>query len=516
MGACRPTSASPLGDFCWIDSTAARPCRHRTVNLTILPALRPGKEWSCYQLCSANEVSALRLRHLCPTPKPDPAALARLFPLLCKHLGLRAVQLRPWTQKQVLATKSGSLRRRYERGFQLNAQEGFRDGLAKVKMFIKHDKDPYDTLLDKSPRCIQYRSPRYNAAVSVYLMPIERWLFGGILKQRTPRTAVFAKFLTSYGKAERIIAMRKWADDTLYIELDHSRWDSHVVPELLEIEHRVYNTLLDSPELRHLLKLQIHNYGSSQNGVKYFSYGRRMSGDYNTGLGNSVLNYAILLWLTRNIPEAEIFLDGDDSVVAIPASKLPLFDQDFARVGMTTKVEQIQSCPYRVRFCQSSIVETYHGPKLVREPNRVISRTQFTTKEYLGTAWEGLVRSIGACEEACNRGVPMLQAYGQWMQRLFPSAKALQLEALPYDIRVRLLHNDDRGECPVTPEARHTFALAFAIPPEEQVRFEQLCMSGRMDDAGREFITGLRDHWGKQPTGLTFFHAKHPAWPIQE
>lgn len=460
----------------------------------MLPTIQqqPAK-WGCYHGCVVNEEIALHERHLLDTPSTTSHALRVMKRLLYRKMNLYRVKTPTWEPNEVLKHKDGFLKRRYQRAYDMNNKWGLQlNKTSRVSMFLKHDKDPEHTIMDKVPRCVQHRDPRYVAELARYLLPIEQYVFKKWKPQQRAETAIFAKTLDTFGRAKRLDNMRKWGNDTIYIELDHSRWDAHQTPPLLKLEHDVYTTLNPSTTLKELLSRQIFNRCTSKNGLKYFSFGKRMSGDLNTGLGNSIVNYAVLLYATRYIRTAEIFLDGDDSVIAINRADLPKFDWDFTQQGQTTKVEKQQHELERASFCQSNPVKTPAGWRMVRTPWRAITRASYTTHQYRSTGWYRYLKSLGDCELACNRGVPILQQFALALIRASNGFKALPVESLPYELRVRMNRERDPGPLPITDEARFTFQRAFDISPDEQRHWERFFEEWDLTEHTTELV-GLRD-----------------------
>lgn len=487
-----------LAKGCKIFTREKGPCTHTAHNIQVMPdaAWTQGKAWSCYHQCPKNEFIALAERHLLDTPMPDKGALAMLRRLLLKKLRVHQTTLSKWTEQQVLDTKKGALLRRYTTAYLANRREEVTWRQSKVNMFIKIDKDPEEKVRSGTPRCIQHRHPRYTAELALYLAPVEKYVFKQLRSQRDVKTAVFAKGLNSIERAQRILAMAKWGDNSTYVCLDHSRWDAHQRVELLEVEQAVYLGLHpNEPRLKTLLNWQLLNKGRSRNGLSYISVGKRMSGDLNTGLGNSIVNYGVMLWALRNVPTDcyEIFLDGDDCVLCLRSDWVKeLLSQDFKQVGQTTKVEKITSDPHAVQFCQCSLVITAAGPRMIRTPIRAMTRTMVTVHKYLGTGWLRYILSLGKCELSLNRGVPVLEAFANCLIRHAGKVKDLPIDSLPYEVRMRLLYDTDPGPCLVTDQARETFTRAFDIGKDDQLmlekHFDQLDFSDHV-----HWLVGLRD-----------------------
>nr|WDS50672.1 MAG: nonstructural protein [Riboviria sp.] len=438
---------------------------------------------------------ALHLRHLLETPDAQAEALRYGTRKMWRKLAIYNTTIARTTPENVIAHKTGKLKRRYELAFLALRTKGWQRRYGNVSMFLKHDKDLEWTITDKVPRCVQHRHPCYTAKLATWLYPIEQYIFRGSRLQRKIETAVFAKSHDSFMKAQRLLAMRRWADDTLFIELDHSRWDAHMSIKMLQKEHLTYLKLASNdPELRELLDMQIINRARSHNGTRYISAGKRMSGDLNTGLGNSIMNYVVLLWATRKIPSDayEIYLDGDDSVIAMNRHYRHLLDTDFAKIGMTTKIEQEQTLLQRVGFCQSKPIRTGAGIRMVREPVRAITRMMFSPQKYNDSGWYRYMRGVAECERNCNRGVPIMQVLADTLLKQLPTTKALDADVMPEDYLLRMKLERDPGPVEVTNDARFDFYLAFGLSADEQRYYERV-ISNTDFRPQLEFLAGRRE-----------------------
>jgi hypothetical protein len=284
-----------------------------------------------------------------------------------------------WTANQVLASKSGALLRRYERAYDSLKLAPVGEADSRVKMFVKLEKSDRSAFA-KAPRAIQYRNTRYTAELARYLTPISKQVF------RYTSKSPFMRGLDSFGRAKRIRSMDRWGD-TVYLGLDHSKFDSHVKIPWLEAEHRFYTWLNPDPELKRLLQMQLHNKCMSSSGIKYTSAGGRMSGEFNTSLGNNVINNAILGHICGKLGVYQVdydyILDGDDSIIALSASRLAelgdLTEQCKA-LGMTTKVEEVSRDIQTVSFCQAKVIAVGDSNwRLVRAPKGYESYTIHNT-----------------------------------------------------------------------------------------------------------------------------------------
>jgi len=342
-------------------------CRHKCALTNLLPLPQSDRVMSqrAFHTCAENELAALYYRHLIATPtiSDDAYGAFRFARAWCrKWMG----EVLPWSASQVLATRTGALLRRYQEAF-LSLETRPVDGDdMKVKMFVKVEKSDNDQF-DKAPRAIQYRNTRYTAELARYLMPIDKIVF-----RRSP-TSPFVKGLNSFERAKRMRALDRWSD-TVYLSIDHSKFDAHVSAHWLRAEHQFYLTLCPDPALAKLLAAQLVNQARTQNGIVYTSDGGRMSGEFNTSLGNNLINYAIIMTICEPLGtilvDFDFVQDGDDFVIACRESsiaKLGSIPDRCLKLGMTTKVSNPVRHLEQVEFCQSQCLAVGDvGHRMVR------------------------------------------------------------------------------------------------------------------------------------------------------
>lgn len=370
-------------------------------------------------------------------------------------------------------SRHGTTRRKYEDAcasleqFPLSAED------ARVSMFVKPEHWPSDAAR-KPPRAIQFRNPRFTAEWGRRAVPIEKIVFAR--KRKSP----FVKGMNSWERGARLWSMDKWSD-TVFIGLDHSKFDAHVTIPWLRATHAFYKWMNEDPDLPGILKYQLVNRCRSMHNIRYVSAGKRMSGDYDTGLGNSLINFAILSYICAPLgklgTDYDIILDGDDSVISCSASRLDLLGDIPARcreLAMETKVEEVVMSVFEVQFCQCRLVLVGEGvPRLVRTPYRAISRAVATVKNLQPWEVPMLLTSKGDCELACNNGVPVLQSFALYLKRMGRGAKGLYTKETSYR-----LHAEGADVAPpiaaeITETARASFWTAFGVDPSLQVLAEK-------------------------------------------
>jgi hypothetical protein len=276
--------------------------------------------------------------------------------------------------------------------------------------------------------------------------------------------------------------------------MDMKAFDSHVSAKWLKAEHEVYRMLCPDSYLAWVLGMQIDNRCRSGGGITYRSYGKRMSGEFNTSLGNNVINLAIYLEVLAPLGKLgrdyDFILDGDDSVLSLPDTPqnrefVHALPGAIRKLGWTAKVEEMVTDVREVQFCQTKMVEVGDATyRMVREPLRAISRALVTVRNITPGELYRYVAAVGECELASNRGVPVLEAFGRYLLR--HSNGSLPLFDRDMDYRKKL--EADSPSLPITARARASFHCAFGLGICEQVMLERY-----FDSADhRAYLAGLK------------------------
>ncbi|APG76335.1 hypothetical protein 3 [Hubei tombus-like virus 18] len=332
-------------------------------------------------------------------------------------------------------------------------------------MFIKPDRYKVEECLNKAPRAIQFRSRMFNLKMATYLKPVEQHF----CKYFKPYgTRVCAKGLNLRERGRLIMEKIRKFHNPCYINIDHSKFDSTVNLDHLKNLHKLYRRVCGKT-IQKYLKYQYKNRCYSKNGIKYQTEATRCSGDFDTGLGNTIINAACLMYVFRNI-KVEFILDGDDAVVILEKADLNnvKFD-DFEKFGFETTMEIVYD-KYKIEFCQSRLVYN-RGWMLSRNPFRAISH-QSHTRSRIGP--KGLVRylsGVGKCELACSAGIPLLDKFAN-MLMLSSDRPLLDVESLG---KMSILGWAEES-LDVRWNTRISFWKAWGVPPDVQEWLETLLL----------------------------------------
>jgi len=212
--------------------------------------------------------------------------------------------------------------------------------------------------------------------------------------------------------------------------------------------------------------------------ITYKTWGKRMSGDINTGLGNVVIVCLTLFaYLTQiGIGEANYHLinNGDDCCLVVEREYLKLICETiggfFIRLGFELVIEGVSEELETVRFCQSNPIEVTPGEwVMVRDYN--VSRVKDGTnlrRMRDKAEFDEWRSAIAGCGLALCSGVPVMQEFYLAMTRgVAPVHKDV------YRCGADFLA---RGMCSrvrdVSESARVSFFMAFGVTPDEQEKME--------------------------------------------
>lgn len=372
----------------------------------------------------------------------------------------------PLTFMQVLDAIPPSKRRIYYRAYNQLRDFGPQPYDTRVSMFVKPDKYTKACCKDKEPRAIQYRHPRFNLQLMRYIKAIEAQ-FEYITMGSISNTTVFAKTLNMAERADVLINKNSYFNKPVYLELDHSRFDSTLTINWIKYTHKRYLKLIPSMFFSKLLKTQLRNIGRTKSGIKYIASGTRMSGDCDTSCGNSIVNADVILYFLKRsgISKYDYLVDGDDSVVIIEAEDRDKLDFTiFEQLGFKTKYE-FKSKLNHVDFCQSRILNTPQ-PKFVRHPHRALNNIFVCRHKYHGDQYARWLAGVGMCEASLNYDVPVLGALGQALSEISDNP------ILERDLEWRMTNVPIRKYQGCSPQIRAEYEDTFGISLDLQQLIE--------------------------------------------
>jgi len=440
-----------------------------------------------HSACRHNELAALNLRVLGDLPAsvfgplgaPVLAVFRKLRWIARAYGGVKMSHL------EAAETYSGMLRRRYLEAARSLLEDGpVSQPDAFLRAFLKAEK-VYPGTRRPKPRLIFPRSPRYNLDLASRLKPFESWLWSYLTGRRLfggSNTRVVLKGLNPQQRANCLLRKFETFRRCVVFELDAVAFEAHVGPGVLREEHAVYCAAFPGDRgLRRLLRYQCGLQGQTLGGYGFDRPGARASGDYNTGMGNSLTMLAVVVGCLRSLDVVfDVAVDGDNALVFLEACEAPgvveaLPGLCVQHAGFEVKLERPVSVMEEIRFGRSAPI--YLGPRrgwiMVRDYRSVLSGA------FASPRWRSLpggvvpwVRGVAMCELSLARGVPILQ---EWALRVLESCdtrKKVRDDNYREYFALGAWLADETCVQTVLPETRLSFEAAFGVTPEEQIAIE--------------------------------------------
>lgn len=432
--------------------------------------------------CNHNEIAALLMRSLGPTPVSAESARG---PFLSVFRHIRGVCRRyggkRWSYLETAESYTGSLRRRYieaERSLREDGPLFARDW--SLGAFLKAEKVNALAKFPK-PRMIFPRSPRYNLCLASRLKPFEHWLWGNLKSWSrfgVPPTRVVAKGLNPTRRAGLVRRKMSQIPGCVVLEVDGKAFEAHVDVWQLVEEHSCYGAAF--PGDRALLKLlskQLRNFGVTKGGVKFSREGGRASGDYNTGMGNSVVMLSAVVGVLEvlGISMFDVLVDGDNALLFVRGVDYPRVDESFARVALEISGhEMVLERPVRllegIRFGQSAPVEVAGVWRMVRDWRKVLSQGTSNHAHLRELPFvHAYLRGVALCELSLARGLPILQRWCEVVLEATEGARELSFEQWYRDYQALGVVGWGSSVAEVVRDStRESFSRAFGISPSDQ------------------------------------------------
>nr|QTJ63593.1 RNA-dependent RNA polymerase [Hymenopteran tombus-related virus] len=327
-------------------------------NILYHPSIHKPNEFFYYSQSSTTTIAALVHRHAPETLSEYQGSNFSND----KRLNKFKRKLRPWSMDEFINSMDDPSKRKFYTSIKLGLEQG-RTVSALITPFTKLEK--MSTSKYRPPRLIQARHPSFNMAYGCYIKPLERSLKSDIHFGKGTYDQIGAKI-------SKLARRYKY-----YTEGDHITFDAHVTPEMLRLCHRFYARCYqqDSGLLR-LSRKTIRNRAISRNGERYSVNGTRMSGDVDTSLGNSLINYYIIMEVIHRLGiDGDAIVNGDDFIIftnsPIPTEPAKLL---FRHYNMDTKLVASTDNIHHVEFCRTKLF--YHPddhPTMAFDYNRLIN-----------------------------------------------------------------------------------------------------------------------------------------------
>lgn len=433
--------------------------------------------------CVHNEVAALRLRSLARLPggsEPPISPAVRSAWGLLRSVVRRFPGVR-WDLMTTALSYGGAMRRRYVEAERSLREDGYlRRSDSRLRAFLKAEK--LGASKDEKPRMIFPRDPRFNLVVASWLKPLEHWLWGRLTARRLfggGGGRVVGKGLSPVRRANLIRRKMGQFRRPACFEVDGKAFEAHVTQNHLDEERSVYKAAYGGDRgLGSVLAQQVFA-GTTRSGVKFRRLGGRASGDFNTGMGNTLIMLAVLLGVLKSYRlKFDLLVDGDNALVFFEAcdyrAVVGRFASDvFESSGFEMTLESPAFHVEGVRFGRSAPVLTPRGWTMVRPPLRVASGAwashKWLREPVFGRRW---CLAVAQCELSLALGVPVLQALALSVLKQLAGVAAAPDHAVSDYLSLGAWRAGEEHVVPVDVESRLSFERAFGISPREQVELE--------------------------------------------
>lgn len=465
-------------------SASAGVCEHnckRTTQAMFRFDLFSGPVVWTHKSCVCNEMIALLYRHQFDDGfRYSGKCLKAMFDKYCGAYLVHRV--RPVSEEAVIAHAVPTKRRLLQAAQRTLVDEGLTSKDGRVKMFLKDDKYSGEY---KPPRCIQYRNKRYCLRLARWMIPIERMVYTWLDASGTP---IFAKARNMRQRGRDIAAKFSHFHQAVAISMDHSKFDSHVNPTLLALEHWFYNRCARDKELAWLLDQQRINKGSTKHGTRYVTVATRMSGDQNTGLGNCLINFAMTRYILEQLKVPHcLYIDGDDFIVFCSGQYAHLVRPElYAQFGMKTTLDSTATRMEHIEFCQTRpVVDGLGSYTMVRNPRRLLTRVPWIVGPRFGGNLTDVLYSTGRCEMALGMGLPVAQYVGLALSQKF-KGKYVRTD-LHYRAMLEKCKPLHSRIIPPSAETRLSYEVAWGVDVALQEAWESMAILDPEGEAGLEY-----------------------------
>jgi hypothetical protein len=455
--------------------------------------------------CHHNERAALLHRVLGPLPWPDDRPVGPRFSLAfrsLRRLGGRYCGYK-WSHLETAQSYTGAMCRRYleaERSLRVDGPLTSSDSF--LSAFLKAEKITLKSY--HKPRMIFPRSPRYNLVLASWLKPFEHWLWGRLtlkwfFKDREPvwlkrhltdhgSTRVVAKGLSPRSRANLIARKFRSFEGCVVFEADGKGFEAHVSTGQIDEEHSVYLAAYGGcKSLRSVLSCQREMVGRTSGGWKFSRPGGRASGDFNTGMGNSLV---MLASVASGIPDDvpyDVLVDGDNALVFMAGADITRVYPHFHtavlnQCGQELTLESPVSVLEEVRFGQSAPVYLGHGLgyTMCRDWTKVLSTFasshRWLSEPRFARRW---LYDVCRCELSLAIGLPVVQTFfTKMLNHIGRDARKVNEGSLADYFVVGAYLAEVSDVVPVSLETRLSYERAFGLGVGDQLLMEDLIRPG--------------------------------------
>lgn len=229
-----------------------------------------------------------------------------------------------------------------------------------VDTFVKSESYP----VPKPGRMINSRSDKFKVWSGPLFKPIEDEVYS---------LPEFMKHTPVPERPNKILEMKQAG--MKFYQTDFTAFESHFTPEILRsCECQLYawclSQIVAAPVITRTLTGS--NRMRTRTGITASCFGRRMSGDMCTSLGNGFTNLMLAKFIAHEKGgELKGFVEGDDGLFS---TNVELTAQDYMDLGFTIKIVEVLD-PCQASFC--GMIFSENG-EIIRDPRRFMANFGWT------------------------------------------------------------------------------------------------------------------------------------------
>lgn len=430
-----------------------------------------------FNKCQCNELKGAVHRH-CPAPREviDVTTIKQEFSEMVKFVKTFYIDPRKSQHAEVMEQTRAKIKARYKKAYYnlKNNRIVLSKKLARAQAFVKYEKMKINKI-DAPPRLIQYRSFEFLYLMKAVFLPFV--LFVKSCKEEYLGQK-FSTYFTS-GLNQRELGNMlydSWSDfeNPVAICLDHSMFDGSISVKLKRLENWFFSTIIGMLS-GELLDLTVINRVFSQCGLRWKGTGMRLSGEFITAIGNSVINIGALLSFLHehNITKHRVHVCGDDSIIIIEEKDIHKIDLSgdkidwFLKLNFTTKLDRVCRRFSDISYCQCCPLRIDGEWVMIKDPIRTMSRILYCDAKFEKII-NRFVSGTMLCELVTSSRVPIVGHFCRWFLSKHMDKPLGSVDKTP----AQTSGFDEISFSDISLETRNHFQESFGITVDEQLSIE--------------------------------------------
>jgi len=430
-----------------------------------------------FNKCQCNELKGAALRH-CPAPREvvDTTTIKKEFEGILTFMKSHYIDPRKSQHAEVMEQTRAKIKARYKKAYYnlKNNRIVLSKKLARAQAFVKYEKMKINKL-EAPPRLIQYRSFEFLYLMKAVFLPLVMFI------KQCKEEYLGQKFSTYFtsGLNQRELGTmlyESWSDfeSPVAICLDHSMFDGSISVALKRCENWFFSSILGSLA-KELLDLTVINSVVSQCGVRWKGKGMRLSGEFITAIGNSIINVGALLSYLHenNIQKHRVHVCGDDSIIIIEEKDIDKLDLSgdkidwFLKLNFTTKLDKVCREFGEISYCQCCPLKVDGSWVMIKDPIRTMSRILYCDAKFKKIIKRFISGSM-LCELVTSSRIPIVGHFCRWLLSKHMDKPLGSVDKMP----ARTSGFDEISFMDISLETRYHFQTSFGITVAEQLAIE--------------------------------------------